>query len=58
MNFQFETNEKLMILGVPILKHFRVFAKSHRLVMSSVQNPTVNPVVLKVSKKAVGVPNL
>ena len=25
MNFPFETNGKLMILGVPILKHFRVF---------------------------------
>ena len=24
MNFPFETNGKLMILGVPILKHFRV----------------------------------
>ena len=25
INFPFETNGKLMILGVPILKHFRVF---------------------------------
>ena len=25
MNFPFETNGKLMILGVPILRHFRVF---------------------------------
>ena len=25
MNFPFETNGKLMILGVPILKHFRVY---------------------------------
>ena len=24
INFPFETNGKLMILGVPILKHFRV----------------------------------
>ena len=24
INFSFETNEKLMALGVPILKHFRV----------------------------------
>ena len=24
INFQFETNGKLMVLGVPILKHFRV----------------------------------
>ena len=24
MNFPFETNGKLMILGIPILKHFRV----------------------------------
>ena len=28
MNFPFETNGKLMILGVPILKHFRVSCKS------------------------------
>ena len=27
MNFPFETNGKLMILGVPILKHFRVFIR-------------------------------
>ena len=25
INFPFETNGKLMILGVPILKHFRVY---------------------------------
>ena len=25
INFLFETNGKLMALGVPILKHFRVF---------------------------------
>ena len=25
INFAFETNGKLMVLGVPILKHFRVF---------------------------------
>ena len=25
INFSFETNGKLMALGVPILKHFRVF---------------------------------
>ena len=25
MNFPFETNGKLMILGVPILMHFRVY---------------------------------
>ena len=24
INFSFETNRKLMVLGVPILKHFRV----------------------------------
>ena len=28
MNFPFETNGKLMILGVPILKHFRVFIRA------------------------------
>ena len=28
MNFPFETNGKLMILGVPILKHFRVSQNS------------------------------
>ena len=27
INFPFETNGKLMILGVPILKHFRVYVK-------------------------------
>ena len=27
INFSFETNGKLMALGVPILKHFRVFVK-------------------------------
>ena len=26
INFLFETNGKLMILGVPILKHFRVYS--------------------------------
>ena len=26
INFSFETNGKLMALGVPILKHFRVFS--------------------------------
>ena len=27
INFPFETNGKLMILGVPILKHFRVLIR-------------------------------
>ena len=27
INFSFETNGKLMALGVPILKHFRVVSK-------------------------------
>ena len=26
ISFPFETNGKLMVLGVPILKHFRVFS--------------------------------
>ena len=30
INFPFETNGKLMILGVPILKHFRVSSSSSR----------------------------
>ena len=29
MSFPFETNGKLMILGVPILQHFRVFITTH-----------------------------
>ena len=28
VNFSFETNGKLMALGVPILKHFRVFVEA------------------------------
>ena len=28
INFSFETNGKLMALGVPILKHFRVYKHS------------------------------
>ena len=28
ISFQLETNGKLMVLGVPILKHFRVITKS------------------------------
>ena len=28
INFPFETNGKLMILGVPILKHFRLHSKT------------------------------
>ena len=35
INFPFETNGKLMILGVPILKHFRV---NWRKVIASFQN--------------------
>ena len=30
INFSFVTNGKLMALGVPILKHFRVINCSHR----------------------------
>ena len=29
INFSFETNGKLMALGVPILKHFRVLIALH-----------------------------
>ena len=32
INFPFETNGKLMVLGVPILKHFRVNRNLSKLV--------------------------
>ena len=31
MNFPFETNGKLRALGVPILKHFRVFRENKKI---------------------------
>ena len=29
INFPFETNRKLMLVGVPILKHFRVYKNNY-----------------------------
>ena len=31
INFPFETKGKLMVLGVPILKHFRVFVTKNNV---------------------------
>ena len=36
INFSFETNGKLLALGVPILKHIRVNAKSKSHVINSI----------------------
>ena len=35
-----------MILGVPILKHFRVYCKSRITVLSQTQIPQINPIPL------------
>ena len=39
-NFQFETNGKLMVLGVPILKHFRVLYGRKNLKVKSAKKPS------------------
>ena len=57
-HFPFGTNEKVVVLGVPILKHFRVFEKSDHFVWSSVDNSIVKLVVLKVFKKPFSAQNL
>ena len=36
INFSFETNRKLMALGVPILKHIRVFQQIVRILSNGI----------------------
>ena len=62
INFPFETNGKLMILGVPILKHFRVSSKPHREPLTEINSSEsvtlkvfrgkvfFNPVALRTAK--------
>ena len=51
MNFPFETNGKLMILGVPILKHFRVEYSTEYLITAFIPGSKYLLFARKINKE-------